>query len=94
MEEIDGHKAVVYTYAQAPDIKGKIWISDATGLPLRVELQQSPGADNNPVNVSMRYAYNDDVHVPDAALLRNRMRMHYSQDWVNYMATGSPGASH
>ena len=68
--------------------------SDATGLPLRVELQQSPGADNNPVKVSMRYAYNDDVRVPNEALLRNTMRMKYSQDWLTYMATGTPGASH
>lgn len=89
MDDVDGQKAAVFTYAQAPDIKAKIWISDTTGLPLRVEIQQSPGADNNPVKVSMRYAYNDDVHVPDAALLRNRMRMQYSQDWINYMASGS-----
>jgi len=94
MDDVDGQKAVVYTYSQDPDIKAKIWISDSTGLPLRVELQQSPGKDNNPVKVSMRYAYNDDVHVPDEAVLRNWMRMKYSQDWLNYMATGTPGTSH
>jgi hypothetical protein len=89
MDDVDGQKAAVYTYAQDPDIKAKIWISDATGLPLRVELQQSPGPDNNPVKVSMRYAYNDDVHLPKEASLRNTMRMKYSQDWLSYMATGS-----
>jgi hypothetical protein len=94
MDDVDGQKAAVYTYAQDPDIKAKIWISDSTGLPLRVELQQSPGRDNNPVKVSMRYAYNDDVHVPRAAGLRNWVRMKYSQDWLNYMATGTPGTSH
>jgi len=93
-EEVDGQKAAVYTYAQDPDIAAMIWISDATGLPLRVELQQSPGRDNNPVKVSLRYAYNDDVHIPDAAVLRNWMRMNYSQDWLKYMATGTPGTSH
>jgi len=92
MDEVDGQKAAVYTYAQDPDIRAKIWISDATGLPLRVELQQSPGADNNPVKVSLRYTYNDDVHVPKEAALRNFMRMKYSQDWLEFMATGSaPG---
>lgn len=94
MDEVDGQKAAVYTYAQDPDIKAKIWISDSSGLPLRVELQQSPGKDNNPVKVSMRYAYNDDVHVPNEAVLRNWMRMNYSQDWLKYMATGTPGTSH
>jgi hypothetical protein len=93
-DELDGQKAFVYVYSQDPDIKAKIWISDATGLPLRVELQQSPGKDNNPVKVSMRYAYNDNVQVPHAAELRNWMRMNRSQDWLKYMATGTPGASH
>jgi len=89
MDDVNGQKASVYTYAQDPDIRARIWISDATGLPLRVELQQSPGRDNNPVKVSMRYAYNDDVHVPNDVVLRNWMRMKYSQDWLNYMASGS-----
>jgi hypothetical protein len=88
-DDVNGQKASVYTYSQDPDIRAKIWISDATGLPLRVELQQSPGRDNNPVKVSMRYAYNDDVHVPNDAVLRNWMRMKYSQDWLKYMASGS-----
>jgi hypothetical protein len=94
MDEVDGQKASVYTYTQDPDIKARIWISETSGLPLRVEIQQSAGKDNNPVKVSMRYAYNDDVHVPNAALLRNRMRMNYSQDWLRYMANGTPGTSH
>ncbi len=70
-DDVDGQKATAYTYSQDPDIRAKIWISDASGLPLRVDLQQSPGRDNNPVSISMHYAYNDDVHVPNAAVLRN-----------------------
>lgn len=93
-EDVDGQKAAVYTYSQDPDIRARIWISDASGLPLRVDLQQSPGDDNNPVKVSMRYAYNGDVHVPKAAELRNWTRMNYSQDWLRYMANGTPGTSH
>jgi hypothetical protein len=88
-DNVDGQKATAYTYSQDPDIKAKIWISDASGLPLRVDLQQSPGRDNNPVSISMHYAYNDDVHVPDAAVLRNWVRMNASQDWLRYMASGS-----
>jgi hypothetical protein len=88
-DDVDGQKATAYTYSQDPDIKAKIWISDASGLPLRVDLQQSPGRDNNPVSISMHYAYNDDVHVPDAAVLRNWVRMNASQDWLRYMASGS-----
>jgi hypothetical protein len=93
-DDVDGQKASAYTYSQDPDIRAKIWISDSSGLPLRVELQQSPGRDNNPVKVSMRYAYNDDVHVPNVAVQRNLIRMQRSQDWLSYMATGTPGASH
>lgn len=92
-DNIDGQKAAVYTYSQDPDIRAKIWIADASGLPLRVELQQSPGRYNNPVKVSMRYAYNDDVHVPSAAERRNWVRMNASQDWLRYMANGSSNGS-
>jgi hypothetical protein len=93
-EDIDGQKADVYTYSQAPDIKAKIWVSKTSGLPLRAELQQSPGRHNYPVKVSMRYSYNGDVNVPDDALRRNSIRMKYSQDWLRYMATGSPTGTH
>jgi hypothetical protein len=93
-DNVDGQKAAVYTYSQDPDIRAKIWISDASGLPLRVELQQSSGNRNNPVKVSMRYAYNGDVQVPNDAERRNWERMNFSQDWLKYMATGTAGTSH
>ncbi|MGH7489572.1 MAG: hypothetical protein ACREMY_28825, partial [bacterium] len=93
-EDVDGQKAAVYTYSQDPDISATIWVSKTSGLPLRAELQQSPGRHNNPIKVSMRYTYNGDVRVPKDAELRNWMRMNQSQDWLRYMATGSPTGSH
>ena len=92
MDDIDGQKTWVYTYSQDPDIRAKIWISDDDGLPLRAELQQSPGRDNNPVKVSMRYAYNDDVHVPNDAALRNWMRKKYSWGLAELWQAGRPAA--
>lgn len=93
-DDVDGQKASVYTYSQDPDIRARIWISNGTGLPLRAEIEQSPGHDNNPVKVSMTYAYNDDVHVPNAAVQRNLIRMQRSQDWLRDQSSTSPAVSH
>ena len=93
-DSIDGQKANIYRYEQDPGMVTRIWISDDTGLPLRVELQQPAGPDDNPVKISMRYAYNDDVHVPYDAERRNWERMLRSQDWTRYMAASQPSGSH
>ncbi len=93
-ENVDGQKALVYSYEQGPDMKSRVWISEATGLPLRTEISQTPERYDIPAKIIMTYAYNDDVHVPKVAEQRNWIRMKTSQDWLNYMATGTPGTSH
>ena len=93
-ENVDGQRANVYSYEQGPDMKSRIWVSDATGLPLRAEISQTPARYDIPAQIVMTYAYNDEVKVPKDAELRNWMRVKYSQDWLNYMATGTPGTSH
>jgi hypothetical protein len=93
-DSIDGQKANVYRYEQDPGMSSRIWISNETGLPLRVEIQQPAGSDDNPVKITMRYAYNDDVRLPHDAERRNWERMNWSQDWVRYMAAGQPHGSH
>jgi hypothetical protein len=93
-DSVDGQEALVYSYAQGPDMKSRIWVSETTGLPLRAEIAQTPERYDIPAKIVMTYAYNDDVHVPKDAELRNWMRMNYSQDWLKYKATGVAGTSH
>lgn len=94
MFDVDGEKATAYDYAQDDDMKSRIWISDATGLPIRVEIAQGAGKDNRPVKVSMRYIYNDDVKVPPDAERRNNLRMMYSRNWLKDQANNTPGTVH
>ncbi|HTT99025.1 MAG TPA: hypothetical protein VMF58_13310 [Rhizomicrobium sp.] len=93
-DNVDGQSALVYSYEQGPDMKSRMWVSSATGLPLRAEIDQKPARYDIPAKIVMTYAYNDDVRVPKVAQLKNDMRMKYSQDWLRYMATGTPGTSH
>ncbi|HVV65257.1 MAG TPA: hypothetical protein VHC42_07295 [Rhizomicrobium sp.] len=93
-DSIDGQKANIYRYEQDPGMVSRMWISDDTGLPLRVEIQQPAGPDDNPVKIDMRYAYNDDVRLPHDAERRNWERMNWSQDWTRYMASSQPSGSH
>lgn len=93
-DNIDGQKALVYSYEQGPDMKSRVWVSEATGLPLRTEISQTPERYDIPAKIVMTYVYNDDVRLPKDAELRNWMRMNRSQDWLKYMATGSPNGSH
>jgi hypothetical protein len=87
-----GAPATVYTYSYAPDSngtvsKGTIWLSDATGLPLRQEFEQAGPLANSRVaaTIETTYAYNDDVTVPHGAelaentrLFRNRQPFYYN----------------
>jgi hypothetical protein len=93
-DSVDGQKTLVYSYEQGPEMKSRVWVSETTGLPLRTEISQTPARYDIPTKIVMTYAYNGDVRVPKTAELKNWMRMKYSQDWLNYMATGTPGTSH
>ena len=88
-----GGPATVYTYSYTPDdngtvSKGTLWVSDATGLPIRQEFDQVGPLANSRVatTIEATYAYNDDVTVPRGAelaeqtrLFRNRMPFSYGQ---------------
>jgi hypothetical protein len=93
-DDVDGQKALAYSYEQGPDMKTRLWVSEATGLPIRAEINQKPSRYDIPAKIVMTYRFNSDVHVPEVAELRNDMRMKYSQDWTRYMASGTPGTSH
>jgi hypothetical protein len=84
-EEVNGQKAAVYAYAQKPDTKAEIWISKATELPLRIDVEQSAKKPDQPVKISMNFVYDDDVHVPLDAEHRDYRRMLASQDWMRKM---------
>ncbi len=88
-----GGPATVYTYSYTPDndgtvSKGTLWVSDATGLPLRQEFDQNGPLANSRVatTIETTYAYNGDVTVPRGAelaensrLFRNRLPFSFGQ---------------
>ncbi len=63
-----------YVYSQGPDIAGELWVLDATGLPLRMAVNQKPAKPNQPAAIEFRYSYNDAVKVPNDAQLTAIMR--------------------
>jgi hypothetical protein len=85
--------ATVYTFNYTPDergvaSKGALWVSDATGLPLRQQFEQNGAPANSRVatTVDTTYSYNDDVTVPrgaelaeDTRLFRNRFALSFGQ---------------
>jgi hypothetical protein len=77
-----GVAATVYTYTYTPDndgtvSKGTLWVSDATGLPLRQEFDQNGPLANSRVatTIETSYVYNDDVTVPRGAELAENTRL-------------------
>jgi hypothetical protein len=85
-----GQPATIYTYRQAPEIVTEMWIGDATGLPLRMEITRPAGEPGEPVEISMRYAYGDAVHVPNGTQLADFQRMMISQDWLRDLQMHRP----
>jgi hypothetical protein len=88
-----GGPATVYTYSYTPDdngtvSKGTLWISDATGLPVRQQFDQNGPPANSHVatTIESTYSYNTDVTLPrgaeladDTRLFRNRLPFSYDQ---------------
>jgi hypothetical protein len=93
-EYVDGARTAVYTYAEDDGITGKIWVSEASGLPVRAELAQPSGHSNLPVKISMRYAYDAAVEVPAGAELRDFIRQKKSQDWLRDQSSMTPNVVH
>ena len=62
-----------------------MWISDATGLPLREKMQDTTPQPSQPLKISAVYAYGADVHVPKPAELAERARLSRTYDMVEQM---------
>jgi hypothetical protein len=87
----DGRQPVsIYSYDYMPDenaghVSGKIWVSDATSLPVRQELNQEmePGHHHVPVAISARFFYGDDVQVPTGARRADELRRFWTAEHFN-----------
>ncbi len=97
-ETVDGQSAMIYTYSYLPDdagytAQGRIWISEATGLPLREDFQEpSPPANQKIAKaISATYTYNDDVHIPRGAEVANAQRLFNTASAVRNMQSGTAG---
>jgi hypothetical protein len=95
-----GRQATIYTYTYVPDAQGnqasgKIWIADATGLPLRQDLQERSKPENQQVamQISTHYSYDGDVKLPSAAERADMERRAVASSWLRNMQTGHPAAS-
>jgi hypothetical protein len=93
-DSVEGVKSAVYTYAEDDGITGKIWVSEASGLPLRAEIAQPAGHSNLPVKISMHYTYDAAVEVPNGAQLRDFIRHKKSQDWLRDQSSMTPSVVH
>jgi hypothetical protein len=97
-----GGTATIVSFGYLPtsyftNASGKIWVSDATGLPVHQEYQQSGNTDPQiAVAVTLDYTYGSDVVVPTDAVAADEMRRMLSNDLWIHRATGggmvSPGA--
>jgi hypothetical protein len=94
-----GQPTSIYTFDYLPGddgtvASGKIWIADATGLPVREEFSQSaPPAANQKVakTISANYQYNGDVRVPRGAELADQQRLNNNWAVVRNMQSGGGG---
>jgi hypothetical protein len=88
--------ATLYAYDYLPDDKGfvahgKMWVSDATGLPLKEEMQDpAPPANAMVANaIAATYSYNDDVQVPAGAELADSTRLFNAAQLMRHLQSGS-----
>jgi len=82
VSEEDGQSVTHYVYSQGQDIAGELWVLDATGLPLRMAVNQKPAKPDQPAEIEFRYSYNDAVKVPNDAQLASIMRQRRSRDML------------
>lgn len=95
---VDGQPAMLYSYTYLPDgggyvAHGRMWISEATNLPVREEFQEPAPPANAKIAkaISATYLYNDDVHIPQTAQLSNSQRLWNNAAVVRNMQTGGGG---
>lgn len=100
LDETDGQSAdaatsYLFQYAANRDgsrPSGEMLISNASGLPLRQELQETsqPAGRKLPVRVTIEYSYGNDVQVPLAAEEANNWRLFKAQQCVRELQAPSP----
>lgn len=91
-----GRAATLYVYDYLPDDKGfvahgKMWVSDATGLPVKEEMQDpAPPANAMIANaIVATYSYNDDVQVPAGAELADTTRLFNTAQLLRHLQSGA-----
>jgi hypothetical protein len=78
----DGGPVTSFTYSQGPKIATTLWISDATGLPVRMEVHQKADKPDQPVTIAFRYLYGDAVQIPKEAAMGLDARTRRAQDYL------------
>ena len=97
-EEDGGQSASLYAITYLPDedgsrSSGKIWITDATGLPLRQEMRNPTQANARvAVEILARYSYGDGVKVPRSAEVAEFERRGRAQQWLRQLQLKQPPA--
>jgi hypothetical protein len=78
----DGGPVTRFTYSQGPKISTTLWLSDTTGLPVRMEVHQTADKPDQPVSIAFRYAYGDDVKIPSEAAMGLDARTRRAQAYL------------
>ena len=87
-EQADGRAR--YTFSQGEGSAGEIWIADASGLPLSMEIRLAQAGKDDPVAISFRYAFGDAVEVPRGAELAAFEKSMRTQQWITALQSGRP----
>ena len=97
-EEMSGQPVTHYVYSYKPDDNGfvshgEMWISNATGLPLKQNLRESEPPANRLVatSISTTYAYNDAVEVPKGAVNAEATRLFTNAMSIEHYQTAGIG---
>jgi len=80
--EEDGGAVTSFTYSQGPKIATTLWISNATGLPVRMEVHQKADKPDQPVTIAFRYVYGDAVQIPKEAAMGLDARTRRAQAYL------------
>lgn len=95
-EPVQQENATVYSYSYVPDdhgyvAHGKMWISNASGLPLREEMQDPAPPANAMVAtaITASYQYNDDFVVPPGAEKAEATRLFDASQLLRHLQSGS-----
>ncbi len=86
-----GQASTLYTYNSRSDgfnAAFKMWIDDASGLPLRVDMRNDAPRGTQSTFISARYSYDGDVAIPRGAQLADVVRRNYWEDSARDIQSG------